>query len=252
MRTDFPHREHRSRPELSSKPQWGHVRVGTSVIVGGIELTSVDIVTGSCQSARRGPLRRRHPARGPPARARAPGLRAGVPQHVLGPRRRWRGGVELAGRLRDMAAGPRLRRRALGRRPRAARWSCARRCAGCAAPTTTTATHRQPWPRWTPSPRRGAGAALAPSLRTGALEPAGDGPDAACALALGIVFAARADGTFDAAQGVPARRTAAGPSTTPRATAPGSGARCASAATAPRARCSARRKQRPPTLIGRQ
>lgn len=40
------------------------------------------------------------------------------------------------------------------------------------------------------------GAALVPSLRTGALEPAGDGPDAACALALGIVFAARADGTF--------------------------------------------------------
>ncbi|MGZ4271270.1 MAG: CGNR zinc finger domain-containing protein [Solirubrobacteraceae bacterium] len=40
------------------------------------------------------------------------------------------------------------------------------------------------------------GAALAPSLRSGALEPVGDGPDAACALALGIVFAARADGTF--------------------------------------------------------
>jgi predicted RNA-binding Zn ribbon-like protein len=39
-------------------------------------------------------------------------------------------------------------------------------------------------------------AALAPSLRTGALDPAGNGPDAACALALGIVFAARADGTF--------------------------------------------------------
>jgi predicted RNA-binding Zn ribbon-like protein len=39
-------------------------------------------------------------------------------------------------------------------------------------------------------------AALAPSLRTGALDPAGDGPDAACALALGIVFAARADGSF--------------------------------------------------------
>ena len=38
--------------------------------------------------------------------------------------------------------------------------------------------------------------ALAPSLRTGALEPAGDGPDAACALALAIVFAARADGSF--------------------------------------------------------
>jgi predicted RNA-binding Zn ribbon-like protein len=39
-------------------------------------------------------------------------------------------------------------------------------------------------------------AALAPSLRTGTLEPAGDGADAACALALGIVFAARADGSF--------------------------------------------------------
>jgi predicted RNA-binding Zn ribbon-like protein len=39
-------------------------------------------------------------------------------------------------------------------------------------------------------------AALAPSLRTGALDPAGDGPDAACALALGIVFAARVDGSF--------------------------------------------------------
>jgi predicted RNA-binding Zn ribbon-like protein len=39
-------------------------------------------------------------------------------------------------------------------------------------------------------------AALAPSLRSGALEPVGNGPDAACGLALGIVFAARADGTF--------------------------------------------------------
>ena len=39
-------------------------------------------------------------------------------------------------------------------------------------------------------------AALTPSLRTGALEPAGDGPDAACALVLAIVFAARADGSF--------------------------------------------------------
>jgi predicted RNA-binding Zn ribbon-like protein len=39
-------------------------------------------------------------------------------------------------------------------------------------------------------------AALAPSLRTGVLDPGGDGPDAACALALGIVFAARADGSF--------------------------------------------------------
>ena len=46
-------------------------------------------------------------------------------------------------------------------------------------------------------------AALAPSLRTGALDPAGDGPDAACALALGIVFAARADGTFSRLKACP-------------------------------------------------
>jgi predicted RNA-binding Zn ribbon-like protein len=39
-------------------------------------------------------------------------------------------------------------------------------------------------------------AALTPSLSTGALDPVGDGPDAACALALAIVFAARADGSF--------------------------------------------------------
>ena len=39
-------------------------------------------------------------------------------------------------------------------------------------------------------------AALTPCLSTGALDPAGDGPDAACALVLAIVFAARADGTF--------------------------------------------------------
>jgi predicted RNA-binding Zn ribbon-like protein len=39
-------------------------------------------------------------------------------------------------------------------------------------------------------------AALAPSLATGAIEPLGDGPDAACALALAIVVAARADGSF--------------------------------------------------------
>jgi predicted RNA-binding Zn ribbon-like protein len=39
-------------------------------------------------------------------------------------------------------------------------------------------------------------AGLVPSLRTGALDPVADGPDAACALALGIVFAARADGSL--------------------------------------------------------
>jgi predicted RNA-binding Zn ribbon-like protein len=39
-------------------------------------------------------------------------------------------------------------------------------------------------------------AALAPSLRAGTFEPVGDGADAACALAIAIVHAARADGTF--------------------------------------------------------
>jgi predicted RNA-binding Zn ribbon-like protein len=39
-------------------------------------------------------------------------------------------------------------------------------------------------------------AKLAPSIATGALEPLGDGPDAACALALAIVLEARADGSF--------------------------------------------------------
>src|SRR5919198_2123898 len=39
-------------------------------------------------------------------------------------------------------------------------------------------------------------AALTPRLESGALEPANQGPNAACALALGIVLIARADGTF--------------------------------------------------------
>jgi predicted RNA-binding Zn ribbon-like protein len=40
------------------------------------------------------------------------------------------------------------------------------------------------------------GAVLACDLATGTLEPTADGPDAACALALGIVFAARIEGSF--------------------------------------------------------
>jgi predicted RNA-binding Zn ribbon-like protein len=39
-------------------------------------------------------------------------------------------------------------------------------------------------------------AGLTPSLESGALEPAREGPDAACALVLGIVLIARADGSF--------------------------------------------------------
>jgi predicted RNA-binding Zn ribbon-like protein len=42
----------------------------------------------------------------------------------------------------------------------------------------------------------GPAAALTPNLTAGALEPAGDGPDAACALVLAIVFVARAEGTL--------------------------------------------------------
>jgi predicted RNA-binding Zn ribbon-like protein len=39
-------------------------------------------------------------------------------------------------------------------------------------------------------------AGLTPRLAAGALEPTGDGPDAACALAVAVVFVARADGNF--------------------------------------------------------
>ena len=98
----------------------------------------------------------------------------------------------------DVAAGARLRRGALGRRPRRARSTlrealralCRANHDDGDAPAAAGHAGRHRPRRW----RRRA--ALAPSLRTGALEPAGDGPDAACALALGIVFAARADGTF--------------------------------------------------------
>jgi predicted RNA-binding Zn ribbon-like protein len=40
------------------------------------------------------------------------------------------------------------------------------------------------------------GAQLTPCLRDATLEPMGDGPDAACALVIGIVFTARAEGGF--------------------------------------------------------
>jgi predicted RNA-binding Zn ribbon-like protein len=51
-----------------------------------------------------------------------------------------------------------------------------------------------------------AGAALAPSLADGTLAPAAEGPDAACALALGIVFAARLDGSFARLKACPHER----------------------------------------------
>jgi predicted RNA-binding Zn ribbon-like protein len=50
------------------------------------------------------------------------------------------------------------------------------------------------------------GAGLAPSLGSGTLDPAADGPDAACSLALGIVFAARLDGSFARLKACPHER----------------------------------------------
>ena len=143
MRTDLPQREQRSRSERSSKPQWGHVRVGASVIVGGIGLTSVDIALVRVNLRRRGTLRRRHAARGPTARARAPGLRAGLPQHLLGPRRAtaseaWGSpGAYGHGCARAASTAP------ASDATSSARSSCARRCGRCAWPTTTRPRRRR-------------------------------------------------------------------------------------------------------------
>jgi predicted RNA-binding Zn ribbon-like protein len=49
-------------------------------------------------------------------------------------------------------------------------------------------------------------AGLAPSLENGALDATRDGPDAACALVLGIVLIARADGTFTRLKACPHAR----------------------------------------------
>ena len=104
-----------------------------------------------------------------------------------------------ARRLRRRGCGPAASAaRRVGRPTSSARSSCARRCAALCLRQPRRRRRAGGAGRAGPrSPRAVApAAALAPSLRTGALEPAGDGPDAACALALGIVFAARADGTF--------------------------------------------------------
>ena len=194
--TDLPQREQRSRSERSSKPQWGHVREGTSVIVGGIDLTSVDIVTGSCQcppswiasTPARSPrgvrgrpdgwptcrpsstpsgtstatATRSGPRPAPTATGCAPGFH-GAPSAAR-PRARARAARRAAGAV----PGPsRLRRGARGaRRPRRDR------------------EHRRP---------RG-GADAEPARRRARAR--GDGPDAACALVLAIVFVARAEGTL--------------------------------------------------------
>jgi predicted RNA-binding Zn ribbon-like protein len=50
------------------------------------------------------------------------------------------------------------------------------------------------------------GAGLAPSLADRTLDPAAEGPDAACALALGIVFAARLQGSFGRLKACPHER----------------------------------------------
>jgi predicted RNA-binding Zn ribbon-like protein len=49
-------------------------------------------------------------------------------------------------------------------------------------------------------------AGLTPSLEHGALEPTGNGSDAACALALGVVLVARVDGTFQRLKACPHER----------------------------------------------
>jgi predicted RNA-binding Zn ribbon-like protein len=49
-------------------------------------------------------------------------------------------------------------------------------------------------------------AALTPRLATGAFEPLGNGPDAACALALAIVLGARQDGSFARLKACPHER----------------------------------------------
>ena len=157
-KTDRPQREQRSRSERSSKPQCGHVRDGTSVIVGGIGLTSVDIVTGFRQSLARGSLRRRpaSPRGARPRRGAWP--RAGFPQYLLGPRRRRRGVVVLACGLWRLARGARLRRRRARTRPRA-RARTARGAAGAVPGQPRRGARRRRWPS---STRRACGRAGAP------------------------------------------------------------------------------------------
>ena len=105
--------------ERSSKPQWGHVRVGTSVIVGGIGLTSVDIVTGSCQSP--ASWTASTPARQPAGRPPAPGRLAFV-QAFLNTFWDLDGdgaeSVVHARRLRDWLRARGFAAQPLGRRPR--------------------------------------------------------------------------------------------------------------------------------------
>ena len=207
-RTDLPQREQRSRSERSSKPQWGHVREGTSVIVGGIALTSVDIVTGSCQSPpswiastpARSPRAARprpdawptcRPSSTPSGTSTATAPRSWTSPGAYGPWLRARGFARRRRRPRDLERALELRE--------ALRALCLANHDVAEAPAALAVLDGD---RATPS---APAAALTPSLRTGALEPAGDGPDAACALALAIVFAARADGHLRAAEGVPAR-----------------------------------------------
>ena len=78
-RTDRPQREQRSRSERSSKPQWGHVRRGHLGHRRRHQLTSVDMMTGYCQSAA---VDRFDAGRQPAGRPPAPG-RLGYVQALL-------------------------------------------------------------------------------------------------------------------------------------------------------------------------
>ena len=195
-------------------------------------------MTGYASISARGSLRPRPPARGPPARARAPGLRAGVPEHVLGPRprrrrRRWATAGAYGAWLRERGfAGDRV-----GRRPRA-RDRAARGAADAVPGNHDAADAPEALAVLDDRARGRAGRRARRRAAHRRLEPAGDGPDAACALALAIVFAARADGSFARLKACP-HAHCGWAFYDPRATAPASGARCASAATAPRARRSA-------------
>ena len=152
-RTDLPQREQRSRLRAlleaavgaRARRHLGHRRRHRAN-----QRRHRDWFVSICR--RRGSLRRRHAARGASARARAAGLRAGVPQHVLGPRRRRRRGLDA--RPAPTARGcARAASRGAPRRPRtsSARSRCARRCARCAWPTTTTPRRRRRWPSSTRS-----------------------------------------------------------------------------------------------------
>jgi predicted RNA-binding Zn ribbon-like protein len=160
-------------------------------------LTSVDIIAGWCQSATI--VDRYDAGRQPADRAPAPG-RLGYVQAFLNSfwdldrhgGEVWDSpaayGAWLAERGFDAAATPADLDRAISLRE-ALRALCLANHDGTEPPEAVATLDRL-------ARAVAPAAALAPSLAADTLEPLGAGPDAACALALAITFAARADGTF--------------------------------------------------------